>query len=50
MEQLREGTVLPAGNSDVCPCNLELGSNVIDTSNGHWEKHCSLIELTDAGM
>jgi hypothetical protein len=50
MEQQREGTLLPVSNSDLRPCNLELGANVIDTSNGHSEKHFSQIISTDPGM
>jgi hypothetical protein len=50
MEQSREETFLPASNLDLCPCNLELESNVIDTSNGHCEKQFSQMSVTDAGM
>jgi hypothetical protein len=50
MEQQREETLLPASNSDLCICNRELRSNVIDTRNWQWEKQAAPITSTDAGM
>jgi hypothetical protein len=50
MEQWRQETFLPASKSDLCPHNLDLRSNVIDTSNAHWEKQSAQMARTDAGM